>query len=216
MSGLASPNIKTHASTPNLSNIASANTEIDPTQPISTYPDLSTFNILPELYLLISRLSELKNPPQPVSNSTITTATVPKAPAPTANGAVLTSQSTINGTTQETSTSGTAADNLTHTVSRESQHSATGSLRQVSSAEQYIIEARDLPAHVYHLKRRIEEAKELVKGLPDVDRNTTEQEREMEELRMSISGLKGRLIELGNIASRGKDVMMGGTEDGAG
>ena len=102
---------------------------------------------------------------------------------------------------------------LEQTVSRESHNS----LRPVSSSGQQPFETRELPAHVYHLKKKIEEAKAVVKGLPDIDQSLEQQEKEIAKLKKIISGIQGRLKSLGQIAAQGngsKDTVMKGIENG--
>lgn len=163
----------------NLSAISSAPESPLPTTegPVSTatLPPASLFTFLPDLYVLISRLSELRNPPPEVN---------------------------ING----------QADNLTQILSRESNASGSGSLRQVSSSEG-TIETRDLPGHVFGLKRRIAEARRVVEGLEDGGKSVEEQEDEMRMLRGRIDGFRKRLGELSGIcADEAKDVVMQGVE----
>jgi len=146
--------------------------------PISVYPDVSQFTFLPELYLVISRLTALRNPPL------TTTTSDPSHPA--VNGGGPTSDPT-------------STNNLTQTTSRESQLSGSGSLRQVNSSETSI-EIKDLPAHVYSIKQGIARAKQVVAELPDIERSVAEQETEMAELRRRVLGLRERLKELGEIA----------------
>lgn len=92
-------------------------------------------------------------------------------------------------------------EGLSQTVSRESQHSGSGSsLRHISSSEASI-EIKDLPAHVYAVKQAIARAKETVAGLSDIERSVDVQEAEIGALKRRIAGLKGRLEELAGLAA---------------
>lgn len=180
MSSPANTQIKTTASPApiNLSAITSApdtpipTTEDTTATTVQPLPPASLFTFLPDLYVLISRLSELRNPPAEA--------------------------------TQE---------NLTQILSRESNASASGSLRPVNSSEG-TIEAKDLPGHVFGLKRRIAEARRVVEGLEDGGRTVEEQETEMEELKGRIEGYRRRLRVLGGICAgkETEDVVMEGVE----
>jgi len=187
MPGLSPPQIKTQASTPNLANVpsplAASEHALQSTESSSTYPDPSIFTFLPDLYLLISRLSEIRNA----------------------------SQAAVDGSTHRDSGSGTN-HNLTQTISRETQHSNRSGSGSGSGGQDASIEVRDLPAHIYRIRQKIAEAKEYVQGIPDVDRSVEEQEAEMRELRIRCAGLRGRLGELGGIAREGNrnDTVMGG------
>ncbi|KAJ9654314.1 hypothetical protein H2198_006612 [Neophaeococcomyces mojaviensis] len=197
MSSLSQHNIKAQPLTPDISNIPSParSTHPDTNQPsieatnetplaAPVYPDVSQFTFLPELYLIISRLAPIRNIPA--------TTIASNPPDITANG---------TGPTPQPQTSDPATNNnsLTQTISRESQLSGSGSLRQLNSSEASI-EIKDLPAHVYGIKQRIARAKESVSGLPDCGRSVEEQEAEMKELRRRVAGLRERLGELGGIA----------------
>lgn len=178
MSGLTPSHIKTQASTPNLSNIPSPAPEDDSNSLPPTYPDLAHFDFLPDLYLLISRLTELQSRP-------------------------------TNGT--DGLNDGT--NGLEPTLSRDSHNS----LRPVSSSGQQPFETRELPAHVYHLKKKIEQAKAVVKGLPDINRSLEDQQQEIASLKSNISGIRGRLKELSGIVRQGdgsQDTVMRGIENG--
>lgn len=76
------------------------------------------------------------------------------------------------------------------------------------------IEAKDLPGHVFGLKRRIAEARRVVEGLEDGGRTVEEQETEMEELKGRIEGYRRRLRVLGGICAgkETEDVVMEGVE----
>lgn len=92
--------------------------------------------------------------------------------------------------------------------------SASLTLTQTRSRDE-TIETKDLPALVYPLRQQIERAKEVIKGLPDVERSTTEQEDEIRELEARIGGLQGRLGELGVLVAKEMetgDVVMQGME----
>lgn len=108
---------------------------------------------------------------------------------------------------------------LTHIASRESAHSSSSGTRFISDPNSASIETRDLPSNVYNIKKGITAAKEVVRGLPDIERSVEEQEEEMRELGRVIGGLRRRLGELGAIAERSRtgneDVVMTGDE-GAG
>lgn len=104
-------------------------------------------------------------------------------------------------------------DNLTQILSRESNASGSGSLRQVSSSEGSI-EARELPGYVFGIKRRIGEARRVVEGLEGGEWTVDQQEVEMRVLKERIDGYRRRLAELGEICGRGEreDVAMEGVE----
>ncbi|KAK5092540.1 hypothetical protein LTR70_001880 [Exophiala xenobiotica] len=196
MPALTPPQIKTQASTPNIANVPSplvaSDHALQSTESSSTYPDPSIFTFLPDLYILISRLGELKNAPQA-----------------TVNGSAPGIQIQQGDAAHRDNNSG-GIHNLTQTISRESHHSnRSGS---GSSGENASIDVRDLPAHIYKIRQRIAEAKEYVSEIPDVDRSIEDQEAEMRELRVRCAGLRGRLGELGGIARDGNkcDTVIGG------
>lgn len=195
MPALSPPQIKSQASTPNIANVpsplAASDHALQSTESSATYPDPSIFTFLPDLYILISRLSEFKNAPQ-VS----------------VNGSAPGTQIQQGDAAHRDSNSG-GNHNLTQTITRESQHSnRSGS---GSGGEDASIDVRDLPAHIYKIRQKIAEAKEYVSGIPDVDRSVEEQEAEMRELRIRCAGLRGRLGELGGIArdENRSDTVMG-------
>lgn len=159
-----SANVKTNVSTPDLGEIPQSDntpnlntdTLLDSTE--STFPTASDFTFLPELYLVISRLRELRNKPEGVN---------------------------------------TSADGLTQVIS----HDSNGSVSLTrSDAQIKPLETRELPAQTYVIKKGITHAKEIVRGLPDINRTIEQQEAEMKELRLSVAGLRQRLGELGQIA----------------
>lgn len=207
MPSLSPPQIKTQASTPNvnIANVPSPSRSYDNALPstklsTSTYPDTSIFTFLPDLYLLISRLSELRNtPPQTAVNGSGTS-------APGAGTQQDGAHRSGNG-----SGSGGGANGLTQTTSRESHQSARSGVGHDNPS----IEVRDLPAHVYGIKKRIAEAKDFVNlRIPDVERSIEEQQAEMRDLQARCHGLRGRLAELGAIAGNGNDTVMSGVEEG--
>ena len=185
------PQIKTQASTPNIANISSPNPntqkEDDTTQPsiepaldTSTFLDASLFTFLPELYLIISRLKDLREPPASVT-------------------------STTNGVTQ---------DDLTNTTSRESENSLRNTSTNSSNDANSTIEVRDLPGHLYSIRKGIADAKELVRGLPGIVRSCEEQESDIRDLKAEVGLLRTRLAKLGRIAEQVEDSAMEGVEDG--
>lgn len=211
------PHIKTQTSTPNIANIASPSieAEADPshafpttedattTTTSATYPDASLFTFLPDLYLIVSRLSELRNPPPTTAPTLSNGVSVPQTQTQTQTQASVTTQP--DG-------SNSASANLTQVLTHDSQLSGSHSVRQSSSNEaSNTIEVRELPAQIYEIRKGIAAAKEVVRGLPDVERGVEEQEVEIRELRQRVEGLKGRLGDLGAIAGRGRmgeDVVM--------
>lgn len=174
-----SANIKTNVSTPELSGILlsdstpriGVDTALDTTE--STFPSASLFTFLPELYLVISRLRELRNKPEDSS---------------------------------------AASNGLTQTLSHDSQGSV--SLTR-SDPQNTPLEVRDLPGQIFSIRKGIAQAKDIVRGLPDITRSVEAQEAEMRELRISVAGLRGRLGELSSIAKGDldQDTVMQGTGD---
>jgi len=198
MPALTPPQIKTQASTPNIANVpsplAASDHALQSTEPSSTYPDPSIFTFLPDLYILISRLGELKNAPQATVNGSAPGIHIQQGDA-----------------AHRDNNSG-GNHNLTQTISRESHHSNRSGSGSGNGGENASIDVRDLPAHIYKIRQRIAEAKEYVGEIPDVDRSIEDQEAEMRELRVRCAGLRGRLGELGGIAREGNrgDTVMGG------
>lgn len=160
--------------------------------------DASLFTFIPELYLVLSRLSALNQSgtaSRTNGDGIHTQDVVPEGLASTPPTSSL-------GTTSVAGPQSLPPSNpLTHTISAESGATIT---RLTSAGLEQSIEIKDLPSHIYKIRQNITRAREAVKGLPDVDRTIKEQEMEVVQLQQRIASLTGRLKSLGSIA-RAKD-----------
>ncbi|OQV01035.1 hypothetical protein CLAIMM_06452 [Cladophialophora immunda] len=191
----------------------STSNNTSPATPATAHPDVppfpspATFSILPDIWLLLARLNILHQqlPPQ--------------TPAQT------------NGHHQQPPSSASSQQQQGHppsqtlpstTASQQSQTlpppppppagNASAPAPAPAPAPAFpgapLLDLKDLPAQIYPLKQRLAKARAAVTALPDVDRTVAEQEAEICRLERVVSGLKGRLSLLGEIAAKvgGEDV----------
>lgn len=180
----------------------STETEDKPTN--SQYPDASVFTFIPELYLLLSRLTALsQHAADARTNGHSAHAQDVALEGLTQTPPALSSMNTTSITGSQPMQ---LSNPLTQTSSRESGTSTT---RHTFADLDQSVEIKDLPSHIYRLRQKITHAKEVVSALPDINRTIEEQEQEMARLHRRIAGLNGRVRSLGSIARTG-------TGDGAG
>lgn len=159
------------------------------------FPSPQTFDFLPPLHALILRLLS------PTNTSASTAA------------AAATTQSTIGG---NASVGGVVVASQTETGSQtqqkqsQSQHLKPASHSQIgggatdsatpSSNLPPPLEAKDLFTAASAIRIRIQKARAVVEGLPDVDRTTEEQDDEIEELMARITSLRSVIADFGRRA----------------
>lgn len=155
------------------------------------FPSPQTFDFLPPLHALISRLLS--------STNTSTAAGV---------GA---SQSTIGGNASVAGVA-TQTEADSHTQQKQSQsqsqhlkptsHSQIGVAADAATPSSNLppLEAKDLFTAASAIRIRMQKARALVEGLPDVDRTTEEQDDEIEELMGRIASLRGVIADFGRRA----------------
>lgn len=158
------------------------------------FPSPQTFDFLPPLHALILRLLS------PTNTS-----------ASTAAAAAGTSQSTIGGNASVGGVvaSQTETGSQTQQKQSQSQHLKPASHSQIGGATDSAtpssnlpppLEAKDLFTAASAIRIRIQKARAVVEGLPDVDRTTEEQDDEIEELMARIASLRGVIADFGRRA----------------
>lgn len=157
------------------------------------FPTPQTFDFLPPLHALILRLLS------PTNTSASTAA------------AAGTSQSTIGGNASVGGVvaSQTETGSQTQQKQSQSQHLKPASHSQIGGATDSAtpssnlpppLEAKDLFTAASAIRIRIQKARAVVEGLPDVDRTTEEQDDEIEELMARIASLRGVIADFGRRA----------------
>lgn len=157
------------------------------------FPSPQTFDFLPPLHALILRLL----------SSTNTSAST---------AAAVTSQSSVGGVIASQTEAGSQTQTQAQTQQKQSQSQsqlksqislgsggATDSATP-SSSNLPPLEAKDLFTAASAIRVRIQKARAVVEGLPDVDRTTEEQDDEIEELMARIASLRGVITDFGRRA----------------
>ncbi|GAM41265.1 hypothetical protein EIK77_004746 [Talaromyces pinophilus] len=157
------------------------------------FPSPQTFDFLPPLHALILRLLSSTN--TSASNA----------------AAAATSHSTIGGNASVGGVvaSQTETGSQTQQKQSQSQHLKSASHSQIGAATDSAtpssnlpppLEAKDLFTAASAIRIRIQKARAVVEGLPDVDRTTEEQDDEIEELMARITSLRGVIADFGRRA----------------
>ena len=154
------------------------------TQPddIPPFPPPSTFSILPDIYLLLSRLDILIHPD---ANGEDTTTNAPNGTDPS-----------TTTTTLEPNTSGTAEAPLDPVEGSDDVEMHTAP----SPSHSQTLRLKDLQYNLHPIRQKIQAAKEAVLALPDLERGVEEQRSEIERLEARVRGLRGRVGMLGALA----------------
>ena len=148
---------------------------------VPPFPSPSTFSILPDIYLLLSRLDVLNN--ANVSDA-INTADAPNGVDATATG-LDTGASTIAAAPLV----GSPNDVEMNTGFEDSQ----------------TLRLKDLQYNLHPIRMKIQAAKDAVLALPDLERSAEEQRVELEGLERKVKGLRARLSELSTLAGQGRE-----------
>ncbi|KAF2459292.1 hypothetical protein BDY21DRAFT_370092 [Lineolata rhizophorae] len=178
----------------------------------STMPPPSTFDVLPPLHSLLSRLlfpppgaepaADTKAPPAPSAANKTSPLTGAGAGATAASSAAATATSTATATATATAAAAASA------IAQGGSAGARGEL------EGGALEIQQLGTAAAAVRLRLARARAAVRGLPDVERSVGEQEEERRDLEGRIGRLVGVLEGLRERGGGGGDV--GSGEDGAG
>lgn len=152
-----------------------------PPQPVP-FPSPQTFDIIPPLYGLLLRLLSPQTTAEAASgsNARVPVDTVGPTSAPSA-----------------------AVPSHSHSTTATTDHH--GVLGSGSNAPRPL-DAKNLPTEANSIKIRIQKARAVVEGLPDVQRSVADQEREIEELEDRIGRSRSVISEFGRRAGRNVEV----------
>ena len=108
------------------------------------------------------------------------------------------------------------AANTSHSQGGQASSSLPGSGNHESTASQTVpevpsldpsahppLDVKDLPTETSSVKIRIQKARAVVEGLPDVDRSVDEQQREIAELEDRVARLRSVIADFGSRAGQG-------------
>lgn len=158
------------------------------------FPSPQTFDFLPPLHALILRLLSSTN----TSASTAAAAAASQSTIggnPSVSGGVVASQTEAGSQTQH-------KQSQSQHLKPTSQHPISGATDSATPSSNLPppLEAKDLFTASSAIRIRIQKARAVVEGLPDVDRTTEEQDDEIEELMARIASLRGVIADFGRRA----------------
>ncbi|GKZ23128.1 hypothetical protein AbraIFM66951_000035 [Aspergillus brasiliensis] len=148
------------------------------------FPSPQTFDIVPPLHGLLSRL---------LSPSTNAAGGVRATDDPTGAAAPTGPPSGTPGQPQSQQQAATVT----------SAGPGGAEISGLGSSTSPALDIKDLPTEVSSIKIRIQKAQAVVENLPDVDRSVADQEKEIQELEDRIAKLKSVISDFGQMASPG-------------
>ena len=149
------------------------------------FPSPQTFDIIPPLHGLLLRLISTQTPGE--AGLSGTRAPVPGVPSGTSSSAAPTHQPP------------SAADNH---ASTQPAGSLTADVGTIGGNTPVPLDIKDLPIETNSIRIRIQKARTVVEGLPDVHRTVADQEQEIEELEDHIARLRSVIAEFGKRAGK--------------
>ncbi|BCS03381.1 RNA polymerase II mediator complex middle subunit MED9 [Aspergillus luchuensis] len=162
------------------------------------FPSPQTFDIVPPLHGLLSRLLSPPTNAAGVSNG------VRAADDPTGAGAPTGPPSGTPGQPQSQQQAGAENTNTAGVLGTVPSAGPGGAeISGLGSNSSPALDIKDLPTEVSSIKIRIQKAQAVVENLPDVDRSVADQEEEIEELEDRIAKLKSVIADFGQMASPG-------------
>ena len=178
----------------------SSNDHAISTSELPPFPSPTTFSILPDIYALLSRLDVLSPSDAPNGLGHAQATQHPNGLAAPDPGVDVPMTSDDADTTQAPR------------VAAQSDGPA-GSASTSGTAGTDRFPLKELTYNLHPIRRKIEAAREVVRGLPDVGRGVEEQEREIRELEGRCRGLRARVRGLRALAREETGVRK---EDGKG